>query len=312
MPRCPITLDETPAGTRYSRAGLRILDARLKEDLHPLALTAAEQLQVAAAQADKISIQGVQPKFSAVLRVKDRKFEMVDHGGRFILKPCPAEWSEVPANEALTMTLARHVGIEVPPHGLVYAADDSLTYFIRRFDRVGRDDKLPVEDFAQLTGQRRDTKYESSMERVAEVIGRHCTFPALENVKLARRMIFNFLTGNEDMHLKNFSLITRDGKVELSPGYDLLNTTIILGKNAKEETALTINGKKSKLTRDDFVSHFFTGRLGIDQKVVVKLLESMTQAATTWPEVIRHSFLSTGKQDAYLKLLTERLARLQA
>lgn len=312
MPRCPITLDETPAGARYSRAGLQILDARLKEDLHPLALTAAEQLQVAAAQADKISIQGVQPKLSAVLRVKERKFEMVDHGGRFILKPCPAEWSEVPANEALTMTLAGHVGIEVPPHGLVYAADDSLTYFIRRFDRVGRDDKLPVEDFAQLIGLKRDTKYDSSMERVAEVIRKHCTFPALENVKLARRMIFNFLTGNEDMHLKNFSLITRDGKVELSPGYDLLNTTIILGRNAKEETALPINGKKSKLTRNDFVRHFFAGRLGIDQKVVAKLLEGMTQAATTWPEVIRHSFMSTGKQDAYLKLLTERIARLQA
>jgi serine/threonine-protein kinase HipA len=312
MPVCPITLEDIPAGSRYSRAGLRLLDTRLKEDLHPLDLTAAEQLQVAAAQADKISIQGVQPKLSAVLRVKERQFKMVDHGGRFILKPCPAEWPEVPANEALTMTLAGRSGIEVPPHGLIHAVDDSLTYLIRRFDRVGRGDKLPVEDFAQLTGRKRDTKYDGSMERVAEVIRTHCTFPAVENVKLARRVIFNFLTGNEDMHLKNFSLVTRDGRVELSPAYDLLNTSIILGKNTKEEMALPIRGKKSNLTRDDLGRYFCTERLGLEEKVVAKVFDDMIHAAAAWPETIRRSFLSATKQDAYLEMLAQRIARIQA
>jgi serine/threonine-protein kinase HipA len=311
MPRCPITLEDIPAGRRYSQAGLRLLDARLKEDLHPLHLTAAEQLQVAAAQADKISIQGIQPKFSAVLRVPERQFKMVDHGGRFILKPCPAEWSEVPANEALTMTLASRSGIDVPAHGLVYAADESLTYFIRRFDRMGRGDKLPVEDFAQLTGQKRDTKYESSMEQVAKVIKSYCTFPAVENVKLARRVIFSFLTGNEDMHLKNFSLVTRDGKVELSPAYDLLNTTIILGKNVKEEIALPVRGKKSNLTRNDLARYFCSERLELGEKVVAKLFQEVIHAAASWPGMIRRSFLSAERQDAYLAVLDERMTRLQ-
>lgn len=312
MTRCPITLEEIPAGTRYSRAGLRLLDPRLKEDLQPLNFTAAQQLQEAAAQADKMSIQGVQPKLSAVLRVKERQFEIVDRGGRYILKPCPAAWAEVPANEALTMTLAGRSGIEVPAHGLIYAADESLTYFIRRFDRVGRGDKLPVEDFAQLTDQKRDTKYESSMERVAKVIETHCTFPAVENVKLARRVIFSFLTGNEDMHLKNFSLITRDGKVELSPAYDLLNTTIILNVNAKEEFALPIHGKKSNLTRNDLARYFCIERLGLEEKLMEKLFQDLLHAATTWPEIIQRSFLSVEKQNAYQVVLNERIARLQA
>ena len=151
MNRCRITMEEISDGIRYSRVGLKRLDPRLM-DIQQLPYTLAQQLEEAAARADKMSVQGVQPKLSAVLRIKESRFEVVDRGGRFILKCCPPQWPEVPANEALTMTLAESVGSEVPVHGLVEATDGSMVYFIRRFDRVGQGERLPLEDGAQLLG----------------------------------------------------------------------------------------------------------------------------------------------------------------
>lgn len=113
-------------------------------------------------------------------------------------------------------------------------ADGSWSYFIRRFDRAGHNGKLPVEDFAQLAGLSRETKYDFSMERLVNVLDTYCTFPAVEKVSLFKRCLFNFVVGNEDMHVKNFSLITRDGKVGLAPAYDYLSTTVAflsIGKN---------------------------------------------------------------------------------
>ena len=135
MAVCPITLDEIPAGSVFSAAGLRSLHPRLKR-LAALELTHEEQLRQARLRADKMSIQGVQPKLSAVLKPKEGRFEIVDRGGQFILKPNPPPFEEVPANEALTMTLAAIAGLEVPPHGLVAASDGSWVYFVRRFDRA--------------------------------------------------------------------------------------------------------------------------------------------------------------------------------
>ena len=151
----------------------------------------------------------MQPKLSAALNVRDGVFEVVDLGGRYILKPQVERYKHLPENEDVTMRLAATVGIEIPLHGLVYSKDGSLTYFIRRYDRKGQKDKVHVEDFAQLSGASRDTKYDSSMERVADIVEKFCTFPAIEKLKLFKRTVFSFLVGNEDMHLKNFSLIVR-------------------------------------------------------------------------------------------------------
>ena len=153
----------------------------------------------------------------------------------------------------------------MPVHGRLRAVDGSLTYFIKRFDRQGRE-RQPVEDFAQLSGESRETKYDSSMEKVAGVIEQFCTFPALERVKLFERMLFSFLVGNEDLHLKNFSLITRTQKVELAPAYDFLNATILI-KNPKEELALPLKGKTSRLTRNDFLDYFPCERLQISPTI---------------------------------------------
>lgn len=311
MPVCPITLKHfvrERASGLYSKQGLRRLHARLT-GLRPLAFSADDQLREAAARADKMSVQGVQPKLSAVLRLKNESFEVVDTGGRFILKPCPAEWSEVPENEALTMTLAATCGIEVPDHGLVVSIDGSWTYWIRRFDRAGRKERVPLEDFAQLQGRTRETKYESSMEKVVATVEEFCTFPAVEKKNLALRVLFCFLTGNEDMHLKNFSLISAKGKVALSPAYDLLNSSIVL-RDPVEEVALPIRGKKSNLTRKDLVDYFCGERCGLSRKITEEMLRGLETDSADWPEVIRHGFLGAEMTEKYLDLLEKRSRRL--
>jgi len=311
MAVCPITLDEFERDTPsfpYSKEGLRRLHRNLM-GLSPLNWTVERQIHEAALRADKMSIQGVQPKLSAILKPKGQRLEVVDSGGRYILKPCPPQWAEVPENEALTMTLAAHCGIEVPHHGLVAAVDGSWTYWIRRFDREGRNTRVPVEDFAQLQGATRDTKYDSSMERVISTIDSFATFPAIERRKIAKRILFCFLTGNEDMHLKNFSLITRKAKVELSPAYDLLNTSIVL-QHPTEESALPIRGKKSNFTRNDLIRYLCHERCQIPETEVTKMIDDLSIQSASWPSVIQRSLLSASMKERYSALLEERSLRL--
>jgi serine/threonine-protein kinase HipA len=308
MNYCPITYEPLPGGAAYSTGGLRQLNRNLKS-LAPLEFSAEEQRREAISRAGKMSIQGLQLKLSAVLRVAQGRFEIVDRGGRYMLKPQSADYPELPENEDLTMRMAAVVGIAVPVHGLVRSADRSYTYFIKRFDREGRR-RVPQEDFAQLSGASRDTKYDSSMEKVAAIIDRYCTFPAIERVKLWERTLFSFLVGNEDMHLKNFSLVTRQDKVALAPAYDFLNTTIAL-KNAKEELALPLNGKKSKLTRRDLVDYFGRERLGINETVARDVLLRIAKALPIWRDLVARSFLSGNGKKRYAIVLEERAKRLR-
>src|SRR5210317_842792 len=266
MSRCPITYEEFEGG-KYSLKGLKKLSPRLKS-LKDFPFSAEDQVREAIARAAKMSIQGVQPKLSVRLNVKNEIFEIMDTGGRYIFKPQTKNYKEVPENEDVTMRLAELIGIDVPLHGMVFSKDNTLTYFIRRFDRAGRNKKIAVEDFAQLSGKDRETKYDSSMEQIISLIDQFCTFPAIEKLKLFDLTLFNYLVGNEDMHLKNFSVIRRDLKVELSPAYDLLNSTIIL--NSREELALPLGGKKNKLKKDDFFVYLAKDRLELTQKSIVQ------------------------------------------
>src|SRR6185437_939597 len=308
MNRCRITYEPLPDGATYSQDGLKLLNRNLAS-LAPLEFTAEQQRQEAISRAGKMSIQGIQLKLSAVLRITEGRFEVVNRDGRYILKPQSLDFSELPENEDVTMRMAAAVGIEVPVHGLLRSIDNSFTYFIKRFDREGRE-RLPVEDFAQLSRESRDTKYDSSMEKVATVIDEFCTFPALERVKLFERTLFSFLMGNEDMHLKNFSLITRDEKVELAPAYDFLNTTIAL-KAAKEELALPIKGKKSKLTRNDLLNYFARERLQINDKVLNDVLSRFAKALPVWRELLDQCFLSADAKQRYAAILEERTKRME-
>ena len=207
------------------------------------------------------------------------------------------------------MTLAKHAGVEVPPHGLLPAVDGSWVYVIRRFDRADRDQRLHVEDFAQLSGATRETKYAGSLEQIAKLVETHCSFPAVEKTGLARRLLFCFLIGNEDMHLKNFSLLVEGGKVRLAPAYDLLNSTLVL-ENASEESALPLRGRKRKLTRGDWIDYFCRERLGLPDAILAGILVDLRDGLPKWTEIIRRSFLSDSRQERYLEILEERHHRL--
>lgn len=308
MNRCPITYEPSEAGI-YSLAGLRKLSPKLTTlDIFPF--TAQEQRQEAASRARKMSIQGVQPKISARLQIKNHRFEAVDIGGTYILKPQSDIFIQTPENEDITMRLAKLIGIDVPLHGMIYSKDNSMTYFIKRFDRYGKNKRLPLEDFTQLTGNTRDTKYKWSMEKLIPVLDQFCTFPAVEKRRLFHRVIFCFLTGNEDMHLKNFSLITKNGKVSLSPAYDLINSSIAMPAY-EEEIALTLNGKKNNLKSEDFIEYFGMERLGLTKKSIHTSLKKFKSERESMFQLIDISFLSQEMKQKYKDLLMQRFERLK-
>ena len=307
MNRCPITY-ELCGEQKYSAQGLKLLSPKLK-DLLDFPYNKGDQLKQAMARATKMSIQGVQPKLSARLNVSAGIFEIADQGGTFIIKPQNDLYEELPENEDLTMRLAALAGIEIPLHGMIYSKDGSRSYFIKRFDRLPKKKRVAVEDFAQLTGQTRETKYSSSMEKVAGVLDQFCTFPLIEKQKLFRLTIFNFLCGNEDMHLKNFSLIRRNGKVEISPSYDLSNTTITM-PNPQEEFALTLAGRKSKITKENLIDYFGSERLGLTPIVIEKTLQEIENQKLKWYKQIQISFLSEEMKKKYVELMSLRWARI--
>ena len=309
MNTCPITY-ENCGKNRYSAKGLRQLSSRLT-NLAPLPLDSAELLREAAFRASRMSIQGVQPKLSAVLDVKHGQFRFVDRNGRFILKPQNPLYPFVPENEGVSMRMAALCGIEVPVTGLVAGKDGLWTYFIRRFDRVGRRGKYHVEDFAQLAGRTRDTKYDASMEQLVSLINQFCTFPKVEMVRLFRRTLFNFLIGNEDMHLKNFSIIIREGQVKLAPAYDLLSTTVVMAGAVTEEIALPLAGKKRKLTRELLVDYFARERMELGNRVISAVLSDLARAFPKWLTLIRQSFLPEAEQLAFKSILNQRKAILR-
>jgi len=257
-----------------------------------------------------MSIPGVQPKLSATFNTKNQSFELCDLGGTYILKPQNTGYQELPENEDLTMHLAESV-IEVPLHGLLYCMDGEFTYFIKRFDRAAYGNKVSLEDFAQLSRLNRETKYDFSIERMIPIIEKYCTFPVIEKTKLFTRVVFNYLIGNEDMHLKNYSLITRKDIVELAPAYDFINTTIAIGiHTVKEQTALPLNGKKNNLTASDLIEYFGSIRLGLQSAVLDQVLSDFKMATPHWRNLIDMSFLSERGKEDYRMVLKDRIKTL--
>lgn len=307
---CPITYAPITANEKYSIRGLRQLSSALK-NLQDLPYTTEQQIIEARKCADKMSIQGVQPKLSAKLNVKNGSFELCTIGGTYILKPQNKDYAELPENEDLTMHLAASV-IEVPLHGLLYSADGKFTYFIKRFDRASYGNKISLEDFAQLSGCNRDTKYDFSMEKIIPIIDQYCTFPIIEKTKLFTRVIFNYLIGNEDMHLKNYSLITRNDIIELAPAYDFINTTIAIGINqVKDQIALPLNGKKSNLTRKDLIDYFGQQRLGLKADIMEQILSKFKTSIPQWYILINSSFLSEIAKEEYKTVLEAKIKILK-
>ena len=207
-----------------------------------------------------------------------------------------------------TMHLAEIAGLKTAQHSLIRLADDSLGYLTRRMDRDAKGYKLPMEDFCQLTERQTEYKYRSSSEQVAKAITGYSTIPQLDVINYYEEVIFCWLTGNNDMHLKNFSLLSPSrSRHELSPAYDLLNVAIVNPADT-EELALTLNGKKKRITRKDFIEA--ASKAGISEKIIDGLVAHFEQCWPKWEAKIDESFLSEGMKEQYKLLILNRMKRI--
>ena len=256
------------------------------------------------------TLTGVQPKLSLNIQKHEgsQRLTIVGLWGAYIFKPQTSRFEELPENEDLTMHLAEVAGLKTAQHSLIRLADDSLGYLTRRMDRDAKGYKLPMEDFCQLTERQTEYKYRSSYEQVAKAIARYSTVPQLDVVNYYEEVIFCWLTGNNDMHLKNFSLLSLgEGRYELSPAYDLLNVAIVNPADT-EELALTLNGKKKRIARKDFVEA--ASKAGISEKIIDGLLAHFKQCWPVWERKIDESFLSDGMKTDYKELISQRMNQL--
>lgn len=260
----------------------------------------------------RIAVTGVQRKLSLDLEPAERgtpaRLTFVGLWGRFVLKPPSPEYPEMPELEHATMRLASVAGIATASHGLVRLASGELAYVARRFDRLAGGRKLALEDMCQLTGKLTEDKYRSSIEQVGNALLRWSSNPILDATRLLDLVVFSFVTGNADMHLKNFSLLTDEGgMIGLSPAYDLLATVLLLPED-REESALSVNGKRARLGRADFVS---LGRhLQIADKAIDATFERLHRALPELLEAIESSFVAPATRSRFATLIAERHDRL--
>ena len=255
------------------------------------------------------TVPGVQAKLSMdIQRIEHTtRFTIVGLQGRFILKPQTEQYAELPENEDLTMHLAEQAGIAVVPHCLARFADDRLVYLSTRIDRTPKGEKVPMEDLCQLSEQLTEYKYRGSYEQISKVINRLSAAPMLDVVNFWQVVLFSWLTGNSDMHLKNFSLYAPKGNHVLSPAYDLVNTLVAMPSDP-EELALNLNGKKRKIGWRDFEQAMT--RSGVPEKVQENMRKRFVAMLPQWEETIRSSFLSAEMQEQYLAIVRARMTVL--
>ena len=261
------------------------------------------------------TVPGVQKKLSLHLSMEHTpRLTMVDYPTGYILKPQVPEFRALPEAEHLVMRMAAAAGLSVVPHALV-RLKDGYAYLTRRVDRVHGEDEavvqmLAMEDFCQLDLRLTQDKYRGSYERCVKVIQRYSSRPGLDLSELFLRLVFCFLTGNSDMHLKNFSLIEtapESGIYVLSPAYDLLPVNVIMPED-KEEFALTMNGKKTHLRRNDFL--LFAEAAGIPRKAAETMIRKMTDFVPAWLKLSDESLLPPDLKQALNELIQARADRI--
>lgn len=256
------------------------------------------------------TITGVQPKLSLHLQEHEgsKRLTIVGLEGNFIFKPQTDYYKNLPEIEDVTMHLAEIARIQVVPHSLIRLADGELGYISKRIDRMPNYTKLAMEDMCQLTDRPTEHKYRSSYEQIAKAIVKYSTSPALDLVNFYDIVIFSWITGNADMHLKNFSLYSTDDKeFRLTPAYDLINTAIV-NPSDKEELALTLNGKKSKIEKVDFVEA--AARSNIQKKVIDRLFSKYIDLLPKMTLFIENSFLEDYQKTEYINLIKSRLKNI--
>ncbi|NLP47420.1 MAG: HipA domain-containing protein [Clostridiales bacterium] len=260
------------------------------------------------------TIPGVQKKLSLQVYADQGKHRLtiVDYPTGYILKPQVEEFEALPQAEHLTMHMAAKAGIETVPNALILDKK-STAYITKRIDRVFSKDEtqmLAMEDFCQLDLRLTQDKYKGSYERCVKIIQRHSSRQGLDIAEFFIRLVFSYLVGNSDMHLKNFSLIeTSEGSGDyvLSPAYDLLPVNIIMPED-KEEFALTMRGKKTNIRKNDFLA--FAQSCGIEKKTALKIIEKLIGLKDDFVLMCEDSFLPETMKDEFKKLIVERAAKL--
>ena len=258
--------------------------------------------------AGKLSISGVQPKLS--VRLEGDELVPVAEQGQFILKPQTQTFPELPQNEYLCMQMGERFGLRTAPNLLLELSDQTPVYLVKRFDRYRKGrrlEKLACEDMQQVLGG--PNKYAGSHEQIAQAIRQHCTFGPLELQRLFETTLFNFAIGNGDAHRKNFSLLTaEDGTVALSPAYDLVSSRLVI-PSEHEELALTVNGKKNRLQRRDFLA--FASHLGVADTYAEKRIADLLALHDEFAEMTARSMLSSDLCTRLQDIMAERLDRLR-
>ncbi len=260
----------------------------------------------------RTAVTGVQSKLSMDVNKggKDEpdRLTIVGLWGRYILKPKSEDFPWLPEVEDLTMHLASIAKIKVVPHTLIRFSDGELTYLTKRIDSDNRGTKLLMEDMCQIGERLTADKYKSSYENTAKMIRKFSSAPMLDLVNFWEVVMFSWITGNSDMHLKNFSLISnKAGNYVLSQAYDLINVHLVFPEDT-EELALTLDGRKKKISRNNFVRAMESS--GLESKVIENIIKKFMDAAPKWYDFIDISFLSQELRDNYKAEIASNLAKL--
>ncbi|MFO7845961.1 MAG: HipA domain-containing protein [Bacteroidota bacterium] len=313
MNRCLICANPVDSGEQYHEKCLKKL---FETGNKPVLDVQLDQLNVLAKKSvhQRVTVPGVQTKLSLEI---DRKAEsankltIVGLWGRFILKPPSNKWEGLPENEHCTMMLAEAAGLKTVPYGLIHLASGELAYITRRIDRDDQGNKFAMEDMCQLTGRLTEDKYKGSHEQMAKVIKQFSANPVFDLTRFYELVLFSFITGNGDMHLKNFSLFN-DPVVgwKLAPGYDLLNTRLVIPEEKDpEELALTLAGKKSNFNPESFEEFGIT--IGLNTKQIQNIKEGLLSKQELLHRTIEKSFLSGEMKDVYKEILEKRIGIIE-
>lgn len=261
------------------------------------------------------TVPGVQKKLSLHLSKETHpRLTVVNYPTGYILKPQVKEFRALPEAEQLVMCMADKAGIATVPHALVKSGD-SYAYITKRIDRVfadkSRTQMLAMEDFCQLDLRLTQDKYKGSYERCGKIIKQYSSASGLDITELFYRLVFSFIVGNSDMHLKNFSLIeteTGSGKYHLSPAYDLLPVNVIMPED-KEQFALPMNGKKTNIRRKDFL--VFADGCGITESSAEKMIERLISMTSEFIKMCDDSFIPKDMKESLKELINARVSVLK-
>jgi serine/threonine-protein kinase HipA len=228
--------------------------------------------------------------------------------GRYILKPQTEIYPSLPELEDVTMHLAELAKIQTVPHSLIRFEDGELCYITRRIDRNSKGEKFPMEDMCQLSERLTEYKYKGSYEQIAKLILKYSYTPKLDVINFWEQVLFCWITGNADMHLKNFSLYSIHEKIyRLTPAYDMLSTALVMPED-KEELALTLRAKKRKIMREDFIKAFQSSNL--EDKIVANIFGKFEKAVPLWIKCIHDCFLDDKLKERYIELINDRMDKL--